>query len=364
MSRDFSSPPVDLASGPGKRAEDEHFLRGLNAVLGDACFDLPSFDPSTDLLKPIIYVVGAPRSGTALLHQVLARLLPVDYVDNVVARFWRRPAIGLHLSRILLGADRYKFIAFRSTLGVSEGLAGPHEFGYFWEHYFRYRETRTHHLDEAELARVDLAGLQAALRNEVLANASNGFLFKNLTSGFQASTLARLHPRSLFVHIVRDTYSTAASILHWRNRLHGSFEPWFSLKPKAYPLGELKSDPAAQVVAQIRATHDELDDVLSRPGVNALIVDYADLCANPGGIVSRVAKSLHTLGSEMTPRHNRVPAVAVWCCCDAARAHCATPGRIVPRGCRTTVDGAHGHRWRRRSDRPDLRYRLVAGLDA
>ena len=67
----------------GKSAADEKFLEQLNASLAVAHFDdvvESNFD------KPIIYIVGAPRSGTTLVHQILAVSLPFGYVTNIAAR--------------------------------------------------------------------------------------------------------------------------------------------------------------------------------------------------------------------------------------------------------------------------------------
>src|SRR4029077_12035871 len=138
------------------------------------------------------------------MHQILATALPLDYIDNIVARFWLKPSVGIALSRQLLGAEKHGGIVYRSRLGVSEGLAGPHEFGYFWSKWFRLDETRTHHLDDDERATIDLEGLKRALHDELLAMAPYGFLFKNMPCGFQARDLAAIHPKSLFIHIRRD----------------------------------------------------------------------------------------------------------------------------------------------------------------
>ena len=288
----------------GKSAAEEKFLEQLNDALAATRFDDAgecNFD------KPIIYVVGAPRSGTTLAYQILAASLPFGYVTNIAAQFWRKPSVGLRLSRILLGDQAYKMIAFQSSLGMSQGVAGPHEFGYFWNYWFRYDLAKSNHLDDQELSRVDLDSLQATLRQEILAYVGDGFIFKNLTCGFQARTLARLHPKSLFCHVVRDEYCTAASILSWRKHYHGSYHAWFSLKPSSYPLGHLVGDPPLQVLEQVRSTRRELDEIFLNSNVHSLTLPYERICCDPAGFVRLVCERLGSMDCEVTPRKIEIP---------------------------------------------------------
>lgn len=279
-------------------------LRAANELLERAPLPLP--DPAQSAAKPLVYIVGAPRSGTTLLHQILATALPLDYIDNIIARFWLRPSIGIALSRQLL-EDRHSNIVYRSRLGVSEGLAGPHEFGYFWSNWFKFDKARTHHLDDKERAAVNLDGLRKTLHNELLALAPHGFLFKNMPCGFQARDLAEIHPSSLFVHVRRDIRYVAASILSWREKMHGNYATWFSLKPSTYPLAALQDDPVAQVIEQVRSIDRELVDVLRQSRGRVLSVAYEDVCANPDAFVAQVVRELRAFGSDLTPRHVEWP---------------------------------------------------------
>jgi LPS sulfotransferase NodH len=292
-----------------KRQSDEQFLAVLNNVLANESVSWMSPDNTAFTTgKPIIYVVGAPRSGTTLAHQLLAACLPVGYVDNIAARFWRAPAVGLNLSRILLGEDRHKLIVYRSRLGVSEGLAGPHEFGYFWTHWMRYNDAISHHLSENEILNVDTAGLSRVLHEEILGDeGQQGFLFKNLACGFQARMLSDVHPNSLFIHLQRDEYQTAASILDWRLKTAGSYESWFSLKPSTHPIAELADDPAAQVVRQIRDIRAEMSAIFGSEGIHSLQVDYQEMCEDPMAFVADVERCLRSMGSDIRRRETVAP---------------------------------------------------------
>ena len=57
--------------------------------------------PSGAPRRPVVFVVGVPRSGTTLTYQVLAATGAFAYPSNVVARFWRRPGHGVRVQRLL-----------------------------------------------------------------------------------------------------------------------------------------------------------------------------------------------------------------------------------------------------------------------
>ena len=276
----------------------EAFLEGLNEALALASLApmRRSVDPST---LPIVYIVGAPRSGTTLLSQVISRHLEVGYVDNVVARFWRRPSVGIRLSQILLGERRRECIEFRSQHGVSEGLAGPHEFGYFWRHWLQCDAAPTHHPTPNLLTALDAGGLRAQLHDELLAAFAQPAVFKNVICGFYAPWLTMVHPRSLFVHIERDLAQTAASILATRFARYGAYEAWWSLKPSTFEELSNVADPAMQVVRQVTDSRREFAAALTVAPVRSLRVGYDELCDAPDGVLSRVASALKELGAEV-----------------------------------------------------------------
>ena len=49
-----------------------------------------------------IHIIGAPRSGTTLLSQLLLSYTQVGYINNLIAAFWNAPLYGIHLSKKLL----------------------------------------------------------------------------------------------------------------------------------------------------------------------------------------------------------------------------------------------------------------------
>jgi hypothetical protein len=188
----------------------ERFFEAVNDAVATA--RLPSPGVSEVDRLGLVYVVGVPRSGTTLVHQLLAGCLDIGYVDNIAARFWARPSIGLALSSSVIPMHERR-IELASAHGLAAGAAGPHEFGYFWRRWLQLDDAPTHHLDDEALARVDVEGLRTALREELLGTCGRSVVLKNLVCGFHARYLTALHPRSLFVQVERDEETTARSIL-------------------------------------------------------------------------------------------------------------------------------------------------------
>ena len=93
--------------------------------------------------EPLVFIVGAPRSGTTLLTQLLISQYEIGYVSNLIARFWKAPYLGLLLAKEIRDPDRPPDVGFSSDRGFTSGYEGPHEFGYFWRRWFDYQESHS-----------------------------------------------------------------------------------------------------------------------------------------------------------------------------------------------------------------------------
>jgi Sulfotransferase family len=281
-----------------KNGLDERFLQALNEVVSKAVFPgSPNVRSSTEL--PIIYLVGLPRSGTTLLSQLVSRRLEVGYINNLIARFWLRPSVGIRLSRALLGGHRRDAIELASTYGVTSDVVGPHEFGYFWRHWLNLDAQPTHNLTPAAEQLVDKSGLRNALERELLAEFNMPVVFKNVICGFHASLLTGLHSRSLFVMIRRNLHDVAASILHARQQRYGDYRVWWSLKPSTYETISQIDNPGRQVAGQVKDCLAEMMAELARPMVNTIYVEYEDLCLEPNMVLESISAKLAAMGTPL-----------------------------------------------------------------
>lgn len=282
-----------------KSNEEEAFFQSLNHLLKAADF-IPS-DPTISPEKlPLIYIVGAPRSGTTLLYQLIARYLPIGYINNLIARFWLRPSVGIRLSQACLLEHQRNEIPLQSVFGRSPNVVGPHEFSYFWNHWLGLEKQSNHHLSSSQLQRVDREGLKNSLENEILAPFGKATVFKYLPAGFHAHFLTSIHPCTLFIYIKRKEVDVISSILNSRKSLFGSYRSWWTIKPSTFPFPNLGKNPVHDIIKQVRDIQMEMEEELNIEGIQTLHITYEELCQSPSNVLTKISLELTKLGVEMS----------------------------------------------------------------
>lgn len=237
---------------------------------------------------PIAFIVGAPRAGTTLLIQLLARHLEVGYPSNFMARFWRAPvAAALVERRLWRRRPGPRPIPLESDFGRTRGAASPHEFGWFWRQ--RLGLDACDALTPAELARADGDGLRDAL--VALAGVfGRPFVWKSLNyTDYHVRWLHGLLPDARFIWLRRDPLAVALSILRARRHHYGDPGRWWSIRPR--DVEAWRSRPwAEQIAHQIgdveRALAAQTAD-LPAPAVARL--GYEELVADPSGQIRSLA---------------------------------------------------------------------------
>ncbi len=254
--------------------------------------------------QPVLFIVGAPRSGTTLLTQLLISQYGFGYISNLAARFWNAPALGLKLAASLAG-ERPPAVGLDSDYGQVSGYEGPHEFGHFWQRWFEYGES--HRVEPDRLRRVDRGFLLQELA-AIEAHFGSPTLYKNLAAcGMNLDFLAGLLPGARFVHLQRDPLRVACSLLAGRKHRCGSREAWFSVRPPGYP--RLRTLPwPEQIAGQVAAIERQIADSLSRlPAERWRRVGYDDLVASPAGVLQRIATWIGEAGGSLYRRDIELP---------------------------------------------------------
>ena len=282
--RSMNRKEPQLAPAFGKNPAEEDFLRRLNGILApheQADYrDLPERFPT-------LHIVGAPRSGTTLLHQVVASCLDVGYINNLIAAFWRAPVHGIRLSNKLLA--KVPVSSFRSRYGRTSGIHEPHEFGYFWSSVLGYDEMRQR--DEAFEEQIDWARLRLTLINMAEAF-GRPLVLKPFLLAWHIARLQTVMPKACFAWIRRDPLQTALSIVELRKKYTGSVETWVGLKPAEYAW--LKNEPYwTQAAGQVHYVEKSIQSQIEAVGGrNVLTVDYEDLAENPRAVVRQIQELL------------------------------------------------------------------------
>lgn len=240
--------------------------------------------------RPVLFIIGVPRTGSTFLTQVLVNHLHIGYATNFISRFWECPAVGALLQQQAHGL-RGNWVDASSRFGQTNGVFGPHEFGFFWRRWFAYGES--HYVGEGTHGprlRSELGTLEAVFDAPVM--------FKNLAAcGLHARWLAELLPTARFLLIRRDPYDTACSIRSARIDREGGEDNWFSVKPPTYP--EIAALPMPEQIArQVLDIELHIADQLSEVSADRwAVLDYTELVQDPGAVVDAAARAF-----DLTPR--------------------------------------------------------------
>jgi hypothetical protein len=193
-----------------------------------------------------VFIIGAPRTGSTILYQILTNQLDVLYIDNLSCIFRKNFFYGFWLSNKLYKQKAHN--NFKSYHGntTQHGLRAPSECGGYW---YRWLPKDHHFIDYDEIT----AEMVNEIRNEITAVINyfdKPIVFKNLNAGQRMRLLTRCFPEAKFIFIRRDLLMTAQSILIAKRKLGYSDNEFWSIKPKnAEQLTTLSS--TEQIIKQI-----------------------------------------------------------------------------------------------------------------
>lgn len=229
--------------------------------------------------RPLIFVCGAPRSGTTFAAQTLIRNLPVAYLTNLTAVFPRSPVTACRLFRQELRNARLRT---RSYYGKTLRMWGPNDALYVWDRWFGPDRTRV----PTSLAESDRAAMRSFF-GAVERHYGRPVLNKNNSLNLSAHLVASALDAAHFVCMVRDPLFLAQSLLRARETIHGDRHRPYGIPA---PGTEGLEDPIEHVCRQA-LHHDRVARIQQdRLGADRFwIVDYDEFCRDPGALVERVA---------------------------------------------------------------------------
>jgi hypothetical protein len=249
-----------------------------------------------------IFVVGAPRSGSTLLYQLLTDRFDVGYLANGHAREPGAPSL-VERRRGLIRKRQAELGDYTSSFGGTAGELGPSECGPFW---YRFFPRHPHYVSADDFSSTSRRQLRAAIGAFAEA-CGRPVVYKNLVNTARMEAIAAALPEALFVAIHRDLAANARSLLEGRLRVAGAYDAWWSVEPPGIEL--LRQLPAhEQVVEQIRALDELVARVEGSIGPERVLhVAYEDLCADPRAQLERIAAFTARRGCELRER-GEVPA--------------------------------------------------------
>ncbi|MBK8226873.1 MAG: sulfotransferase [Flavobacteriales bacterium] len=284
----------------------EQLLAELNAVLGGAesgMHELPA-EPA----HPIILVVAAPRSGTTLFMQWLAGTGQVCYPSNLLSRFYAAPYLGARIQQ-LIADPRFNFkdeladassytIPFTSLLGKTKGLLQPNEFWYFWRRFIPNMEPEW--ITPEQEALIDTVGFRRGIAH-IQCAFDKPFAAKGLILQYNLTALHRMLGKVLFVHIAREPWRAAHSLLRARMTYYGDEGAWYSAKPPEYEVLK-ECEPAEQVAGQVICTQAAIERQFAElPDACHLTVGFDAFRNDPAALYRRIGERIVGLGGSWDP---------------------------------------------------------------
>lgn len=250
-----------------------------------------------DLLEyPAIFLFGLPRAGTTLLMQLFTLRFDVGYINNLIARFWRTPLYGIALSEEIMGGSKHS--CFNSNYGKTSELTGPHEFAYFWHHWFNINE-----LEGIDLNKIQNSTNWDDLSLQILNMAhqfSKPIAFKGMWPAYAMIELLEVLPQSFFVYIKRSPEDIALSLYHARMAYYADPNRWWSMYPPEYDR-VINKGWAEQIAGQVYYLTRCYEQQLAQIPENCqAILHYDELCEFPQKVMERLREKVyqHT-GYEM-----------------------------------------------------------------
>ena len=248
----------------------------------------------------LAFIVGAPRSGSTLLYQLLTTYYEFGYISNLHCLLYGAPHWMERLVRI---AGQIPKSDFRSNSGQTYGLRGPSECNAFWDLFFPSSPPYL------EVKDVPVESLQR-LRDYVRAfaqSAGKPVVLKNPAHTMWLLPLAHALPEAVFLVTSRDEIDNAHSVLESQWQRNRDYTQWiFHDTPNMEQLRQL---PLHQrVIEYIRTNRMIVEKHSRRIGeLRFHWVSYEELCSNPRPVLDEISRFLTRSGFNCRERPVKLP---------------------------------------------------------
>jgi len=251
----------------------------------------------TQFKYPPIFFLGAPRSGTTLIYQVVTDRFDVAYLSNRHCQFFGAPALAERLFRPLNNKTCSDYTSYH---GQTKGLSSPSECGEWWYRFFR-REPAFVTLVDADEKKMGNFRRSLLALTEV---AGKPVVFKNLYASLRLEAISKHIPEALFIVIKRNELDNSHSLLEGRMRTLGRYDQWWGVPPPNVEKLKLL-EPAQQAVGQVRGMCNVIDKAMESGLIDSrrvLTLEYEKFCADVYSSVRELEKFFMTHGLTVSRR--------------------------------------------------------------
>lgn len=229
-----------------------------------------------------IFIVGAPRTGSTLLSELLISTYRTSYISNLCALLYRSPVLATKLTKSLGPVHTFSGI---SKYGYIQGLSAPSEAGVLFKHWFgddKGIKQAKPRLLFPHVVRTAVDSMCCLMGGPLIA--------KNLYNSMRLRRINQIFPNAIYIYIKRDVLYTAQSIILARRKLFKNDGGWFSVKPQNYET-LLELGPFEQVIYQIRSIENYIKKVLYDGHIkNVIEIWYEDMCSDWQRVLKKIAE--------------------------------------------------------------------------
>ncbi len=289
--------------GHQRNIQLDDLLKELEELFGPVEKDL--MKRFTAPQRPVLLLVGNPRSGSTVFMQFLQETGSFAMFTNVLSRFYYAPFIGAKIQQLLFNPA----FDFRgeltspvaeggttSSLGKTRGPLSPSEALHFFRRFVPHYDPQ--YLEPERRDEVDAAGMAAELA-AIESVFDRPLAMKNVLLLYNLNCMRKCTGSSLVLYLKRDPIFIAQSLLLARENHYGRRDIWWSVKPKEYD--QLKDmDVFHQVAGQVFFTKKAVEDALVQvPKEEQLTIEYESFCEAPESIYQKIVERYAELGCEL-----------------------------------------------------------------
>jgi len=222
---------------------------------------------------PIVFILGAPRSGSTILYQLVTNFFDVSYINNLIHLSRENLFFGFWLSNLLYKNKKHN--NFQSNYGNTNkfGLNAPSEGGQIWYKWFSKEKT---YFEEWDLSNQKINQIKK-LFYAIINKQQKPLIIKNLTFCQRLQVLKQIFPEAKIIIIKRDPLYIAQSLYIGRTKNNYQLNEWWSIKPKNYH--SLKNlNVFSQIAGQVYNIEKQIsEDIRLFPQKNIIKINYEDL---------------------------------------------------------------------------------------
>ncbi len=238
------------------------------------------------LRTPPVFILGAPRTGSTILYQLLSSQGDFFYFNNYLAKNHQTPAKAL--KTFASKGGQFKHDSFNSKFGETSGDNAPSEAGYFW---YRWIPEGHHELKKSDLSKDDLDQISSYFKF-FESQSQLPILIKNLNMGLRMDLIRSIHPQARIIHIVRNTLDNSRSILKGRIKYGNSEDFWFGSKPNEWQDWQ-NGSVAEQIVGQIEWMNNSILKGAKQLGDECYLrIRYEDLVKDTDSTIKEIKNFL------------------------------------------------------------------------